>query len=264
MSSQMVDNADMSSIGGDTISRYGNLKEGDRPTTPMIEADIAEEIKKDEAKKGIEADPETDHPEPKSQDVGGDDRSKPGSKELSAEGDEVDDEEEAPVIMAEVLEVIDGEGSIVEGRHPDDVSALSEVGGAEDASVTLRSATSNAGHSASHEEENAEIILPVLGDPDVVGTFEKTVPKVPEKDINEVLVISSFLNIIIITITIIIIVRFCFADLLLYYLHKVVDELVDLAMYCGFASLRLDDAPDDVNHEYSFDLDVQVPALSYV
>ena len=42
-----------------------------------------------------------------------------------------------------------------------------------------------------------------------------------------------------------------------FSLDDVADKLVGLSMYCGFSNLRIDEAPDDVNFEYSFDLDMQ-------
>ena len=40
-------------------------------------------------------------------------------------------------------------------------------------------------------------------------------------------------------------------------LEEVVERLVGLTIYCGFTNLRIDEAPDDANIEYNFDLDTQ-------
>jgi hypothetical protein len=42
-----------------------------------------------------------------------------------------------------------------------------------------------------------------------------------------------------------------------FTVDEVADRLISLSLYCGFANLRLDEAPEDVNYEYEFDVDNQ-------
>jgi hypothetical protein len=42
-----------------------------------------------------------------------------------------------------------------------------------------------------------------------------------------------------------------------FTVDDVADRLVSLSLYCGFANLRIDEAPEDLNYEYHFDLDEQ-------